>query len=243
MSAFLLMPCWQLQGMTSTQKLVLISLADQCNDDGICWPSVKKIAIRTCLSERAIQNSIKWLYEQGAIQIKEREGRSTIYQVTPAGYAPPQDMRGAPNAPTPAPRSETPAPDAPAPARGAPITHNKPKETKGKPKKGGNGILDLELPDWLTFQNWKDWVEHRLSLKSPLTEKAAHLCIKKLQSLMTQGFSPSDIIEQSIRSGWKDFYPIKGGYEKQSAKVSSNFESNMLAAEQAKSLIFGGKHA
>ena len=40
MSTHILSACWALSGMSSTQKLVLISLADQANDDGVCWPSV-----------------------------------------------------------------------------------------------------------------------------------------------------------------------------------------------------------
>ncbi|HCL4023078.1 TPA: helix-turn-helix domain-containing protein, partial [Pseudomonas aeruginosa] len=49
--------CWPLQGMSAPQKAVLISLADNSNDDGVCWPSVAKIAERTCLSERAVRNA------------------------------------------------------------------------------------------------------------------------------------------------------------------------------------------
>ena len=35
MSTHILSACWALSGMSSTQKLVLISLADQANKDGI----------------------------------------------------------------------------------------------------------------------------------------------------------------------------------------------------------------
>lgn len=84
--------CWPLQGMTSTQKAVLISLADNANDDGVCWPSVSNIALRTCLSERAVQGAIKSLCSTGALQTSDRTGRSTIYKVTPEAYSPPQQL-------------------------------------------------------------------------------------------------------------------------------------------------------
>jgi len=84
--------CWPLQTKTPAQKAVLISLADNANDEGVCWPSVARIAERTCLSERAVQDAIKWLIKHGAIAATGRTGRSTVYTVTPARYAPPQDL-------------------------------------------------------------------------------------------------------------------------------------------------------
>ena len=59
MSTMIMASCWQLQGMSASQKAVLISLADQANDDGVCWPAVGTIAARTCLSERAVREASK----------------------------------------------------------------------------------------------------------------------------------------------------------------------------------------
>lgn len=54
-------------------KAVLMSLADQANDEGVCWPGVGSLAVRTCLSERTVQRSVRTLeelkllsYEMGA---------------------------------------------------------------------------------------------------------------------------------------------------------------------------------
>ncbi len=105
--------CWPLS-MSCTQKAVLISLSDNANDEGVCWPSVAKIAVRTCLSERAVQGAIKWLCKAGILTVTERMGRSTVYTITPESYAPPQDMRPAPDAPIP-PQLTTDTPAAAAP--------------------------------------------------------------------------------------------------------------------------------
>jgi hypothetical protein len=99
MSTMFMSVCWPLQGMSATQKAVLISLADNANDEGVCWPSVPKIAMRTCLSERAVQGSIRWLCSAGILSTAERLGRSTLYTLTPATYAPPQQPRPANDAP------------------------------------------------------------------------------------------------------------------------------------------------
>ncbi|HFH3995816.1 TPA: helix-turn-helix domain-containing protein [Pseudomonas aeruginosa] len=92
MSTIIMSACWPLQGLTPAQKAVLISLADNANDEGVCWPSVAKIAERTCLSERAVQQAIKVLNECKALSIEARQGRSTMFTVTPAAFAPPQKV-------------------------------------------------------------------------------------------------------------------------------------------------------
>ncbi|MDX8094762.1 helix-turn-helix domain-containing protein [Pseudomonas aeruginosa] len=128
--------CWPLQGLTPAQKAVLISLADNANDEGVCWPSVAKIAERTCLSERAVQQAIKVLNECKALSIEARQGRSTMFTVTPAAFAPPaegsppQEMH--PRSICTHPRrccTPTPAGDAPHPRRCC--TQNRNRTYKG----------------------------------------------------------------------------------------------------------------
>lgn len=108
MSTIIMSACWPLQGMTATQKSVLISLADQANDCGVCWPSVGSIAKRTCLSSRAVQDAIAWLESAGIVQRDFRVNSSTSYTVTPSDYAPEKAA---------SPRKRV---NSPAPANGAP---------------------------------------------------------------------------------------------------------------------------
>ncbi|WP_121335789.1 helix-turn-helix domain-containing protein [Pseudomonas aeruginosa] len=112
MSTIIMSACWPLQGLTPAQKAVLISLADNANDEGVCWPSVAKIAERTCLSERAVQQAIKVLNECKALSIEARQGRSTMFTVTPAAFAPPQKVHPRRKC-TPAANASTPADAAP----------------------------------------------------------------------------------------------------------------------------------
>ncbi|MBK59405.1 MAG: helix-turn-helix domain-containing protein [Pseudomonas sp.] len=114
MSTIIMTQCWSLQSMSAAQKAVLISLADNANDEGVCWPAISTIVKRTCLSERAVRNAIRWLEDSKVLTSHQRHGRSTWYTVTPASYAPgtkcPPALDAAP------PRHDvppTPAPDAP----------------------------------------------------------------------------------------------------------------------------------
>ncbi|MEE4461050.1 helix-turn-helix domain-containing protein [Azotobacter chroococcum] len=114
MSTIIMTACWPLGGMSATNKAVLISLADNANDEGVCWPSVARISERTCLSERAVRNALRWLEEVKLLTSHQRQGRSTWYTVTPASYAPGTKCPPAPDAAPP--RHDvphTPAPDAP----------------------------------------------------------------------------------------------------------------------------------
>lgn len=115
MSTIIMSKCWDLE-MPPTQKSVLISLADNANDQGVCWPSIPTISRRTCFSERAVQNAIKWLERYRLLKADRSNGRHTSYTLTPGEYlmetpaadAPAQQMHGrrkcagAADAPTPA---------------------------------------------------------------------------------------------------------------------------------------------
>lgn len=153
MSTIIMSACWPLQGLTPAQKAVLISLADNANDEGVCWPSVAKIAERTCLSERAVQQAIKVLKERKALSIEARQGRSTMFTVTPAAFAPPQQVHPrkkctpAGTAPTPAPAAPPPPQDLhPTPADAAPRTVIEPSVEPSKNlSPAGSGQPDEEL--------------------------------------------------------------------------------------------------
>ncbi len=121
--------CWPLQGMSPAQKSVLVSLADNASDEGVCWPSVSTIGIRTCLSERAVRNALRWLEDAGILASNQRFGRSTWYTITPAAYAPGTKCPPAPGAPSP--RQDMP----PTPAPNAPRTV---REPSGEPSHDGD---------------------------------------------------------------------------------------------------------
>lgn len=88
MSTIIMAAVWPLQGMSPSQKAVLISLADQANDDGVCWPAVGTIAARTCLSERAVRDALAWLQASGAVFREYRHNTSTSYTVYPKRFDP-----------------------------------------------------------------------------------------------------------------------------------------------------------
>ena len=126
MSTIIMAACWPLEGMSPSQKSVLISLADQASDDGVCWPGVGTIAKRTCLSERAVQDALAWLQTVGLIFRTYRANTSTSYTISPSRF----DLSKAPAARG---RSKARGADGAPGANGAPPADGAPGGANGAP--------------------------------------------------------------------------------------------------------------
>ena len=82
MSTRIMALCWPLR-MPPTAKSVLISLADNANDQGHCWPSIDTICERTCLGRTAVIDAIKELETAGHVSADRSNGRRTSYVIHP----------------------------------------------------------------------------------------------------------------------------------------------------------------
>ena len=58
------------------ETLVLLALADFCNDSGECWPSMATIATKSRMTERGAQKIVARLVKSGWLEIDARKGRS-----------------------------------------------------------------------------------------------------------------------------------------------------------------------
>lgn len=202
--------CWSLQ-MSPTQKSVLISLADQANDQGVCWPAISTIVARTCLSERAVRNALRDLEASGLIQSQHRGGTSSSYLITPRQEMPPRhDVPPRQQVPpTPARAAPHPGTTCRLPRHDVPPNRKEPSENRKGTKSKGADAPAVVVPDWIPGDAWTDWVSHRKSLRKPLTPKAAELAIRTLDDLRQQRQSPQAVIEQSIANGWTGLFPLK----------------------------------
>jgi biotin operon repressor len=66
---------------TSTQKLVLLMLANYADDEDKCWPSKQTLADMCCMSKAAICSNISKLQEAGFLKVDKREGTSSIIRL------------------------------------------------------------------------------------------------------------------------------------------------------------------
>lgn len=115
-----------------TAKSVLVALADHADETGLCWPSLARLRLFTCLSERAIRNALRDLEVGGLMVTDQREGMISRYTLRIGSALPPRHLvpgsddatpapaAGDPGTTCPPPRHEmpgTPAPAAPEPPR------------------------------------------------------------------------------------------------------------------------------
>lgn len=80
MSIRFITAAWALE-VSSTQKLVLVCLADHADDAGGCWPSIQRICTRTGLGKTAVIEAIGVLEQAGYVNANRSNGRHTTYQL------------------------------------------------------------------------------------------------------------------------------------------------------------------
>lgn len=72
--------CWPLL-LPPVAKSVLISLADNANDHGACWPAISTICRRTCYGKTAVIDAIADLERRGLLIADRSNGRHSKYTI------------------------------------------------------------------------------------------------------------------------------------------------------------------
>ena len=87
---------------------------------------------------------------------------------------------------------------------------NKDKKVKNKPPYIPPGGIDLKSNGngWIDVDSWDAFVEHRQTIKKPLSEKAAKISLNFLKKNISD---QKAIIETTIMNRWTGLFPLKGG--------------------------------
>ncbi len=67
----------------------------------------------------------------------------------------------------------------------------------------------VDVPAWIPGEAWSRFVDHRKSIKKPLTADAARLAINALDKLRAAGNPPAQVIDQSIFNGWAGVFSLR----------------------------------
>ena len=70
-------------------------------------------------------------------------------------------------------------------------------------------VLTLELPIFLSFDLWKELVEHRIEIRKPFTLRAATMQLKQLTGWHAKGHDIEAIIQNSISNGYQGLFEPK----------------------------------
>ncbi len=87
MSIEMMSSVFKSKALNSGEKIVLLALADRADDDGVCWPSVEGLRLKTGIgSYTTLEKHIWVLKDSGLISVRQRsdtmKGRMTnLYQI------------------------------------------------------------------------------------------------------------------------------------------------------------------
>ena len=229
MSIKLMTAVWDRQDLSSTQKLVLLSLADWANDDGLCWPSIDRLAIKTSMAGRSVQRIIRDLESMGFVRRDEVLGKGNRYWIS----IPLTECHPCPSVTPPLTESH-PTPDT--------VSPNTSKIHQLTTK-----YIRRELPECIPIDAWQGWVDMRNQRKKPLTDRAYNQAIDKLVAFEAKGQNITEVLDRSTMNNWLDLYEIKeqknGTTNRQHATEPTNPMVRAVLASQAKRSADGERFA
>ena len=173
--------------ITSTQKAILLTLADRADVDGYCYPGYDDICKRSCATRHAVANALRKFEQLGLLKRKKRFNKSTVYQLI-VGSVEINTTASAEINTASSVEINT-------------LTTNEPP--KEPPKRSS-----YKPPDTIDKDAWRDWVAYRRKFKGPTTERSLVLVANKLKDLTPE--EQRTAVDMAIECGWKSVFPRKG---------------------------------
>ncbi len=66
----------------ATERLMLLALADNANDQGVCWPSMNTLRLKCALQTiRGAEKVVARLESAGFVKRELRDGKTTVYHL------------------------------------------------------------------------------------------------------------------------------------------------------------------
>uniref|UniRef100_A0A6V7KHM7 Helix-turn-helix domain-containing protein n=1 Tax=Bracon brevicornis TaxID=1563983 RepID=A0A6V7KHM7_9HYME len=230
---------WSLN-LPSSQKLLLLSLADRADEQHCCYPSIQRLVSDTGLERKTIGKGINQMLEEGLIHdTGERKGptkRVRVLQlnigskctqkrndtengnVTKNGTL--NDPKiGTLNDPKIGTLNQSLEPNI-EPEKNIPLPLTD-KKTQFDPL--------TEKPSNVSAEVWADWVSHRKEIRHPLTPTTC----KRIRSMLENHVNPDAVIGLSIERGWQGLFPEK---ITEPANTTPAFDVSRLTEEQRREL-------
>lgn len=181
--------------VTSTQKAVLIALADRADAQGQCFPSYQDIITRSCASRNAVCSALASLVEKGLISKEPRFNKSTIYTLNLSGT----EMNTGDSGLQMNTSSVTQIKN----ASGIELNTLTIKEPSINNQRGKRGRY--KPPEEVDKSVWKDWVAYRQEFKGPTTDRSLAIVANKLKPLSHA--KQRECVDMAIECGWKSVFP------------------------------------
>lgn len=208
--------------LPTTEKFVLLAIADFSNSEGIAWPSITRIEKHTSLSRRAIFTSIKKLEGRGILSKKcNPNASSTMYKIHIEMV---KKMHGAGGALVQEVHHRG-AGDAPPLVQEVHPNHNNNHQLTTNKKEKNNKKEKIEKPEGVNEQVWIDFIQHRKRKKANITPTA----LKGIASQsLKAGWTLEEALIEIVSRGWVGFKADWVNKPSQSqSKPKSRYEQNM----------------
>lgn len=192
--------------------LVLLRLADYANNEGVCWPSIPRVAEFCRMSERQVQRILRTLESEGVVSVSQRGERHqcSIYTINVAWLgrvtlatsdaakgdigAANADIGGGVRVTLEADKLSLMSPQASVdPSLEPPKNHQ-----EGFPQ------IPLLLATIEFASAWTDWMKYRKERKKPVTALAAKISFKELEIIGPQ--RAVQCIQKSIMNNWQGIF-------------------------------------
>lgn len=206
---------WSLD-LKAPQKILILSLADRADEYHCCYPSIQRLVKDTGLDKKTISKWINLMIEDGLISdTGERKGPTKRVRVLrlniDAEYTQKRDDTEKGNIPKSGSLNVPKNGSLIVPKNGS---QNQSLETNNESKKKGFDAKKESIPDWLDREIWFNWIDYRNEIKKPLkTKKTFELQVKFLLQCLEEGYSPEEIINQSITNGWQGLFKPKNNHQ------------------------------
>lgn len=192
------------------RKLVLLKLADNANDDGICFPSYQYIADKCEMTRRSAISHIEYLIKMGLVSKKERKNKdgsiSNLYFLHLEQGSENFALGGENISPITSHSLE-------------PV--NEPKKTTQK----SESEMLLERFG-ITGQLAKDFITHRKAKKAPITETAMNGFLREANKVR---LSVAESVAISIERNWQGFKATWYLKDKELQSIKQPQSSNTFA--------------
>ena len=179
-------------GITSTQKSILIALADRANADHQCWPSYEDICFRSGANRKSVVSALHRLEELGLLSRQRRFSKSNVYTLAISkDFGSIQRFRYRTH-------DESDIGHIGGPKIG-PLTIN---ESSKEPPEAKHS---RKVPEGVDPDVWKDWVQYRKKFKAPCTDRSLTIVANKLKEMSF--YEQRECVDRAIECGWKSVFP------------------------------------
>lgn len=206
---------WAAQIGSHTEKLVLLALADNANDEGECYPSLTLIAQKCEAHRSTIKRALNSLECAGHISRERRQHQSTLYRVHPAQVEPRRTESLGAQSPRGRRIEHPPVGAERAQGRRTvrPITVIEPsiepsvnrQGTRARPK-SESPSSEEPPPSNLNVEAWHRWEQYRKQIRKPIHPASKPSAQRKLADF---GADQAAVVEQSIANGWQGLFELK----------------------------------